>query len=269
MNQDPSLDRFNQLVKQHELTKKVADDLQRVLTTCEIVLLCDDSGSMNSQISEEGADPFNPKKTTRWLELKKLAAALIDIITATNPEGLDIYFLNRDTVFGVNNMANLSATFSVLPNGSTNITAKLQEIYIDKRDKLTENKQLLILVITDGEPTDNTSNPRQNLYDQIRKLTNLGNIHISFAECTDQEEDMDYLDVWDNKLRNFDNTEDYRDEVRRVKAANGQAFKFDYTDYVIKILLATFVKSYFNLDQNGYNNNNYQNVDDDCCCVIL
>jgi len=37
--------------------------------------------------------------------------------------------------------------------------------------------------------------------------------------------------------------------LARVKAVQGAQFKFDYTDYVIKILLATFVRTYFNVDQ--------------------
>ena len=269
MNTDQNT-RFTQFVKQHELTDKIANDLKTVLETCEIVLLCDDSGSMLRTITEENGDPFNTNKikTTRWMELKKLAAALIDIITVTNPNGLDLYFLNRGTQKNINDMTGLSSVFSVDPDGSTNISRKLNEIYDNKKNLLINNKQLLIIVITDGEPTDGTSNPRSNLFNVITNLTKNGNVHVSFAECTDQEEDMEYLDRWDNRIKNFDNTDDYREELRRVKSVNGQNFKFDYTDYVIKILLATFIKSYFNLDQanNYYNYNNDDNCD---CCTIL
>ena len=75
------------------------------------------------------------------------------------------------------------------------------------------------------------------------------NVHVSFAECTDQEDDMAYLDQWDGQIPNFDNTDDYREELARVKAVQGPQFKFDYTDYVVKILLATFVRWYFLLYQ--------------------
>ena len=60
-------DKFNLLIKQHELTQKVASDLKNVLEKCEIVLLCDDSSSMNAQISEEGADPFAQKKINKMV----------------------------------------------------------------------------------------------------------------------------------------------------------------------------------------------------------
>ena len=257
-------DKFNLLIKQHELTQKVASDLKNVLEKCEIVLLCDDSSSMNAQISEEGADPFAQKKSTRWFELKKLTAALIEIITAVNTDGLDLYFLNRSTQKNVNSLTGLSNIFSIEPNGDTRITSKLNQIY---KEKYT-GKQLLIVVITDGEPNDGTSRARSNLFYAIQNITSNGNVHVSFAECTDQEEDMEYLDGWDNKLQNFDNTDDYREELRRVKQKNGQNFKFDYTDYVIKILLATFIKSYFNIDQINGNQTNNNNNYDGCCNVL-
>ena len=262
-----NLSKFDLLVKQKELNPVVAKQLYDVLNTCHIVLLCDDSSSMNQTIAAEGNDPFAVKTSTRWYELKKLAAALIEIITIVNPNGLDIYFLNRAIAHNVSSLVGLSNIFNIPPNGGTNISYALNKIYDDKKETLTKDKQLLIVVITDGEPTDGTNNPRTNLYDTIRTITNRKNVHVSFAECTDQEEDMEYLDGWDKKLVNFDNTDDYREELRRVKAVNGINFKFDYTDYVIKILLATFIRSYFNLDQVDSTKN--IPIDDCDCCQIL
>src|SRR5581483_596881 len=207
------------------------------------VLLCDDSSSMSSPILEEGKDPFAIKKSTRWLELKKLAAVLIEIVTAINPSGFDLYFLNREKHCNVNNMTGLQSIFAIPPKGDTQITRTINQIYGDKKDVIVD-RQLLIIVITDGEPNDGTKYARSNLFNTLKNLTDKGNIHISFAECTDQEEDMEYLDQWDNKLKNF-----------------------DYTDYVIKILLATFIKSYFNLDQNCANR--YNNNKNDYCCIII
>src|SRR5207244_2774116 len=89
----PELSKFDLLVKRHELKPPIPEQLKKVLTDCKIVLLCDDSSSMASAISEEGTDPFAIKKSTRWLELKKLAAVIIEFVTATNPDGLDIHFL--------------------------------------------------------------------------------------------------------------------------------------------------------------------------------
>jgi len=265
--------KFELLVKQNELTPTVAKQLLEVLSTCEIVLLCDDSGSMKSEIVEDNVNSKVP--LTRWQELKKLAAVIIEFVTAINPDGLDIYFLNRPKLRNVVDMEGLRQTFSELPDGRTPLISAIRKIYRDKRG-LPEGKQLLIVVITDGEPTDGTH------HDLFRVLTQKdSNVHISFAECTDNEEDMEYLDRWDGRIPNFDNTDDYREELLRVKQIQGSQFKFDYTDYVIKILLATFVRWYFNLDQTKQTtgtgtrrtrqiaNNRIIRDNKDPCCNIL
>jgi uncharacterized protein YegL len=247
MNQE-AITRFEQFCRQNELPLKTSTQLQKVLSSCEIVLLCDDSGSMNSAIAP---DIGSQKTSTRWQELKKLAASIIEIVTCVNPNGLDIYFFNRPTLRNVTSLAGLQATFANLPSGGTPLITTLKKIYEDKSQITAPN--LLIVVITDGEPSDGH---RRDLFNVL--VQKPSNFHVSFAECTDNPNDMEYLDEWDGRIKNFDNTDDYREELQRVKNVKGQNFKFDYTDYVIKILLATFVRWYFNLDQPFAN-----------CCTIL
>jgi len=252
--------RFELLVKQRELNPTTASNLKDVLTMCDVVLLCDDSNSMGNPIAEEGTDPFAPKRSTRWLELKKLASVIIEFVAATNSDGLDIYFLNRDKIHNINTTAGLQCIFGQPPSGGTPLISKLRQIYHEKVSKLSPDRKLLIIVITDGEPTDGS---RTDLQDVLMKITNSGDVHVSFAECTDNADDMEYLDQWDGLIKNFDNTDDYREELLRVKTAQGPQFKFDYTDYVIKILLATFIRWYFNLDQvkvQDIRNSTYNNM---------
>jgi hypothetical protein len=255
---DPKFDdkRFLELVRMKELSPQVATQLKDVLSNCEIVILCDDSASMTNKISEEGTDPFAFKNSTRWTELKKLTQSLIDFVTPINHRGFDLYFMNRGKVLNVTDCNGLSNIFASLPDGSTPLLTSLQTIYNDKKSVTSSSHKLLILVVTDGEPTDGS---RNELFDLLTNLTSSNNVHISFVECTDNAEDMEYLDRWNGQIRNFDNTDDYREEVQRVKSVQGQQFKFDFTDYIIKILLATFVKWYFNLDQRNVGNNNFQN----------
>jgi hypothetical protein len=276
--QSADLSRFDQLVKRHELKDDVATQLKTVLSMCEVVLLCDDSGSMNTKIVEPGANA-NKIPMTRWMELKKLASVVIEFVTAINEKGLDLYFLNRPKLTNVTSVAGLQNTFSQIPAGATPLSAALNQIYWDKINIVSNTRQLLIVVITDGQPTDGsydgspTEYSRELLYDTLSRITYGRNIHVSFAECTDNPENMEYLDAWDGRIINFDNTDDYREELARVKRVQGNAFKFDYTDYVIKILLATFIRWYFNLDRGiATNQVNYvQNaaISQDACCIIL
>lgn len=109
-----------------------------------------------------------------------------------NPNGLDIYFLNREKKCNVNVLSGLQSIFSAPPNGKTPLIGALNNIYNDKINLINNERKLLIIVITDGEPTDGS---RNELYNTLVNITNNGNIHISFAECTDNAEDMEYLDA--------------------------------------------------------------------------
>jgi len=90
-------------------------------------------------------------------------------------------------------MNGLQQTFSKAPNSRTPLIGTIRRIYRDyirSRNNLND-KQLLIIVITDGEPSDGT---HRDLFDTLTSVTKVGNVHMSFAECTDNEEDMEYLD---------------------------------------------------------------------------
>jgi len=133
------------------------------------------------------------------------------------------------------------------------LNGALTRIYSDYAQLPAGRKYLLVIVVTDGVPSDGN---KDKLARTIRAKP--GFAHISFAECTDRPEDMEWLDELDKNIPNFDNTDDYREELDKVRRLKGATFKFDFNDYVIKILLATFIKSYFNLDQSNSG-----------CCVIV
>jgi len=60
---DPRLQRLNQVIQQYEINQQFAARLH-ALGNCEIVVLCDDSGSMNT--------PLQGSNQTRWDELKSV-----------------------------------------------------------------------------------------------------------------------------------------------------------------------------------------------------
>jgi len=269
----PELTPFEKYVKRNELTHDVATKLKNVLGRCKIVLLADDSGSMESEIKEP-----NGKVTTRWQELKTLAAKLVELITVTNEDGLDIYFLNRGQMFGVKDLFKLADIFSAQPSGGTPLGQRIEQIRTDN-NAILNRKELLILTITDGHPTDrgNFEDSKTYFEESLQIVTKGGRVHVSICECTDRPEDMDYLDELDGKITNFDNTDDYREVLQKIRQKYGPNFKFDYNDYMIKIVLATFYRDYYNLDQptrvaynyNNYASSNYTSKDQNGCCIIL
>lgn len=233
---------FDKLVHDKEISSQIASDLLRIVPTCKVVLLCDDSSSMQNTICEEGVDPFAPRTSTRWLQLKQLTAILVEYIVALCQEGLQVEFLNRQSPGMIKSVADLQPVFTQLPVGGTPLISRLNDIF--NKTSVPTGKTLLVIAITDGAPTDGS---HQDLYWTLRNKPR--NVHVSMAECTDDEASMSYLDDWDTQIPNFDNCDDFRLESQRVRRMQGPNFRFTRIEYIAKILLATYDRRYFNLDQ--------------------
>jgi hypothetical protein len=50
-------------------------------------------------------------------ELKKIVSIIVDLASALDPDGVDIYFLNRQPIFNVRSSAELVDVFGMLPEG--------------------------------------------------------------------------------------------------------------------------------------------------------
>jgi hypothetical protein len=131
----------------------------------------------------------------------------------------------------------------------------LRRIYQEKQR--ADGGQVLIVIISDGEPSDGS---HRDFFNSL--MAKPKNFHVSMAECTDDPRDMvntftrniygiclhmvsclicvqEYLDKFDGRIPNFDNTDDYREELQRVRTVNGPLFKFDYFDYGEQLLFVS------------------------------
>ena len=287
--------RFDDLVARLELRPDMADDLFGVLSTTTVVLLLDDSGSMATRVADPLSAPFaRGGPATRWSELEMFTVTAVDIITATSPGGVDVYFLDRPGMSGVTSAQQLAPAFATGPRGGTPIIGALSRIF-RQYAALAATRRVLVVVITDGEPSDGTTRQLFNVLATQRHP----NIHVSLAEMSDDEATMRFLDGWDQQLLQFDNSDDYRMEARRVRQQKGYSYKFrsgegrggggwgggggavcvrvfararrtpdcpptppSYNDYVVKVLLGSLMRKYFMLDGGGALQM------DDCCCAI-
>ena len=64
-----------------------------------------------------------------------------------------MYFLNRHPMYNVTSVQQISDAFATPPNGYTPIVNTLRRVLKEKTKCLSE-KKLLIILATDGEPTD-------------------------------------------------------------------------------------------------------------------
>lgn len=220
---------------------KICDNFRerlRVLKDIEIVVICDDSGSMKSP-----AEKNNPQ-TTRWDELKHLVRILVDIASVIDDNGIDIYFLNRPEMLGVKTPEGLEVTFNLGPNGPTPITPVLKRIL-----KIKCATSRIIMIATDGLPTMPNGNVDIDGFKHALRHDRHNNDYTTILACTEDKKVMSYLNNWDKEIPRLDVIDDYRHERKEVLKAQGPDFPFSFGDYIVKALLGSYDKYFDQLDE--------------------
>ena len=144
---------FRHIVQKYEINRTYSDKLQ-ILQGFKIVFVFDDSGSMKSTLDDSPLNKNNNlMKATRWDELQYFANISIEIASLFEPDGCDVYFLNKGLVKNIRNSSQLANYFQSGPNGYTPITNTFNSILASNIEAIKE-KKLLVILVTDGEPTD-------------------------------------------------------------------------------------------------------------------
>jgi hypothetical protein len=184
---DPMRARFQAFCAANEVSPAAQDDLFGVLTTSRVVLILDDSGSMATTVVQPGQSPWSAgPQITRWNELERLSALLVNMITSTTPEGLDCHFLNRGSYENITSPAQLAPLFATGPHGGTPLITAFRRVFAYPKylADLQSGRRVIVVVVTDGEPSD--GNPGQ-LFMLLSRGRPAG-FHVSLAECNDNEE---------------------------------------------------------------------------------
>ncbi|CAF3845419.1 unnamed protein product [Rotaria sp. Silwood1] len=236
---------FQQLVARYEINHTFATKL-RMLEGYEIVFICDDSGSMNTPLA------------ISMDELKQTVSIGVDIASVFDPDSVDIYFLNREPIFHVRNSEQLIPVFAVPPSGPTPIVPIFRRVLRDKQHEIEERK-LLILLATDGVPTDDQGNRDIRSFKHVlkheRKPTN--HIPVTIIACTDEDDCIEYLNDWDRNIPNLDIVDDYRNEKKEIQTRQGKDFPFSFGDYVVKILMGGVDSWFDDLDEKKVSTDGY------------
>jgi hypothetical protein len=136
-------------------------------------------------------------------------------------------------------------------------------------------RKLLIVIVTDGEPTDDRGSKDIPGFKNIL-MARSPSTFTTIVSCTDEEGTMDYLNNWDRTIPRLDVVDDFRNEKSEIIRSKGQGFPFSYGDYVVKCLIGSLDIEFDNLDEaRGYNTNSaehnrrsIQQADSSCCCVL-
>ncbi len=269
-NQNQKIAQLEAFVNQHEISVEYAIKL-RQLEGFDVVIIADDSGSMSTPVKNPNTKDFK-NLPTRWQEMRETLSVIMQLSMILDNDGIDVYFLNRDPVYNVTSQDTLDAAFLNGPNGYTPIVPVFRRVLKEKAQNLSE-KKLLIILATDGEPTDYNGKIEDSYgVTEITKLFNVlknertpaNRIHTTILACTDDDSTMDYLENWDKILNNFDLVDDYYSEKIRIQEAQGPNFRFSRGDYIVKIMLGSIDKTLDALDgsssvQNNSYNQNQQN----------
>ncbi|CAM2698682.1 unnamed protein product [Rotaria socialis] len=241
---DDRMGKFQYLVGRYEINREFATRL-RGLEGYEIVFIVDGNAS--------GPYDRNP---TRWDELRQTVSIVVDIATVFDPNGIDIFFLNRQPLYSVKNAEQLAVAFAVPPAGPTPIARVLRQVLQEKRLEIQERK-LLVLIATDGVPTNENGQQDIKTLEHVlhHERNPINRIPVTILACTDDAESVGYLNNWDKKIPNLDVADDYKSEREEIQKVQGKNFPFSFGDYVVKILMGAIDNWFDTLDERRVNSN--------------
>jgi hypothetical protein len=169
-----------------------------------------------------------------------------------DPNGCDVYFLNRkpSPLRNINNSAELIQSFSTRPNGFTPLARILNQVLLENNQSVLNERKLLIIIATDGEPTDD--NGKVNVREFKKSLLSRNDrTYTTVVVCTDDDDSIAYLDKWDKNIKFLDVVDDYRNERDQIKKRMGKKFRFSFGDYVVKSLVGSVDPELDKLDEDG------------------
>lgn len=249
---DVRLEKFKNLIRQYNINYDFAFRL-RAMEGFEIVMILDDSTSMRTPIIDHDQEKMSPfdQLPTRWDELKQLVSIVVDLAATLDSDGLDIFFLNRQPLLHVTDSSQLNETFSQLPSGPTPISRVLRYVLDLKRPHVHDRK-LLILIATDGLPTDDYGKDDLLGLEKVlryERQPSIDRIFVTFIACTNDLQAVAYLNNFDKKIPFVDVSDDYHSERAEILAIQGKRFVFTYGDYVAKLLMGSIDQWFDKLDE--------------------
>ena len=243
---DARMARLAALASAHEIRGDWVTRLRR-LEDFDIVAICDDSGSMATAVTGGagggGGGPFAPRQT-RWTELRHTMSLVVDLAAALSDRGVDVHFLNRPPVLGVRAACEIQVAFDhAPPAGFTPLSRALSGVLGAR----ARERPLLLLIATDGQPTDDGGNVDIPRFIATLK-SKAPNVFVQIMACTDDDASIAYLAAVDRDVPRVDVTDDFVSERAEILRAQGRNFHFTFGDYVVKALLGPVDPMFDQLD---------------------
>ncbi|GMI42644.1 hypothetical protein TrCOL_g2882 [Triparma columacea] len=210
-----------------------------------ILVIADDSSSMSAVSST--ANVYEP--TTRWDELKQTLMRLVTMMLVVDNHGFDLKFMNDDNWYKINSEADLTQIFQSKshPLGLTPLKANLSLVLSGTPPPLALNSEgeTLVIVMTDGEPSDTNFNSLRN---QIQ--TRPPQTYVTFIMCTEEDAVVDAYQSCIDPIKGVDIVDDYKSEK---KLCEGHGNKLSFNMYLGKCLMGAKLDKYGHMDEKNMN----------------
>lgn len=187
-----------------------ADDQYAFLKSFDTIFLIDDSGSMAGR---------------SWRETGKALETITPICTERDADGIDIYFLNTKDSPIYQNVTSAGTVIEIFqtvrPGGATPTGQRLQKIlkpYLQRYERSPEaTKPINIIVVTDGEPSDDVEAPIIACAKKLDKLdAPAWQVGIQFFQVGKEPGAREALKQLDDGLREASGDDELRDIVDTV-----------------------------------------------------
>jgi len=173
---------------------------------------------------------------------------------------------NKKTDVNVN--SDIDHLFPVTPNGITPTLESLKRIIQNDLDYIIE-KNVLIFIATDGQPTNGESNDLEVAKNKLEKyisylLKQYPNLYITFMACNSDESLLETMDKWGQKFNNVGVINQFGVEYKEMMDSHNNMIDWTFTigDFILKAMLVSLdpdIKKIFN-----------DKVENDYCkCILL
>jgi len=200
------------------------------LADYEMVVIADDSGSMNNAAEPDHVRKGEAKKT-RWHELCETVKNIVEIASCFDESGIDVYFLNREPAPRVKSAKDehFLRAIEKKPKGTTPLTEALEKV---AANAIEDERKTILFILTDGEPDGG----QEKFSPVVRSVIASGKVHIQIMACTAEEAEIGWLNQLDAGNGKVDVCDDYHSEKREVITA-GMRKRFTRGDWCIKAMI--------------------------------
>lgn len=110
-------------------------------------------------------------------------------------------------------------------------------------------KPKLIIIATDGLPTDSEGYTDIGPFERLLKSRNADRNRLGVLICTDESKVVKIFNRLDGDVDRLDVIDDFETETEHVKEVQGKSFSYNYGTHVARVLLGPVFQKYDDMDE--------------------